>query len=166
MFFTWYLSSIIGTSLMVIDRRRIVSLDDIAQDAYPDVKLMVISGCFLEQYFEPRLGSNKYTEVIQRKSYGDGQSPKEDNFIGLLELGNQNYLKSFLDGKLAILGDDYLVDLMVKSVCQVNKGFEFHISRHSFMEVNAGFAYSKCVDPNVRKILDQRLVMVCNYIIT
>ena len=101
--------------------------------------------------------SDEYLDIIKERGFGTNTLNERDDLIGLFELGNEEYLKPFNEGKLAILGDEFLTSLMPIPNCKANSNtFRYYTSKERFLSRNLAFGYSKCADPRVRKILDHR----------
>ena len=154
--FTISIVSFIHTKMVTIDERKIENLDDIRRD--PEIKILIVARSSLEPYFIRNDFSSEYYELLQKRGYGRSQTPPEnDDVIGLFELGDEKYKKDFMAGKLSIIGDRYLIKLMIIPNCKLDPNFRYYISKEAFHHTNLSFGYSKCADPKVREIIDRRM---------
>ena len=101
MFFNFTLLSYIGTTMVTKERREINNVEELQLD--PEIKVMVISDSSMEEYF---VGPEApFKSIMSVRGFGKFYSERDD-FIGLFQLGNRHYQKTFMNGELVIIGID------------------------------------------------------------
>ena len=148
------ITSLIGTTLILKDIKVINNFDDIHQDK--EIAMMNAA------YSAVTVILDKHPLYLKRRitNYWPhlGES---DNAIGIFELSDPKYERYFTEHKIAIIGDEFMLNFMALTQCKNHK-FKYHIS-DTELKIQNSFAMSRCIHPNVRRIFEQRNYLCTDY---